>query len=92
MKRKPVGITYQLLRALRASRTAPPEETLLEFPKFWISLLHSPQMIHMAKIKMEDLLNKLVQVHKVLSLSLSLIAGSYYFEDEGDDRFAEDVY
>jgi hypothetical protein len=70
---RPVDMTYQLLRVLRASRTAPPKGTLLEFPKYLISLPHSPQMIQTAKIKMGDLSNKLVQVHIVLSLSLSLI-------------------
>ena len=70
-------MTYQLLRALRASKTSPPEGTLLEFPKSLISLPHPPQMIQTAKIKMEDLSDKTVKVHKVLSLSLSLIAVSY---------------
>lgn len=64
-------MTYQLLRALRASKTSPPEGTQLEFPKSLIFLPHSLQMIQTAKIKMEDLSDKSVKVHKVLSLSLS---------------------
>lgn len=70
-------MTYQLLHPLRASRTAPPEGTLLEFPKSLISLPHSPQVIQTAKIKTDDLSGKSVQVLKELSLSLSLIADSY---------------
>jgi hypothetical protein len=57
-KRKPVDMTYQPLHALRASRTAPPEGTLFEFPRFLISLPHSPQMSQTAKIEMEDLSDK----------------------------------